>query len=57
MHVQILWQGQKAVPTIVEIEIFDIFYSKFQLASAFFNLQSILCWKLASFAVTWSTNE
>ena len=35
MHVQILWQGQKAVLTIVEFEFFDIFYSKFQLVSTF----------------------
>ena len=35
MHVQILWQGQKAVLTIVEFEFFDIFYSEFQLVSTF----------------------
>ena len=35
MYVQILWQGQKAVLTIVEFEFFDIFYSKFQLLSKF----------------------
>ena len=35
MHVQILWQDQKAVLTIVEFEFFDIFYSKFQLVSTF----------------------
>ena len=34
-YVQILWQGQKAVLTIVEFEFFDIFYSKFQLVSTF----------------------
>ena len=28
IYVQILWQGQKAVLTIVEFEIVDIFYSK-----------------------------
>ena len=31
MYVQNLWQGQKAVFTIVEFEFFDIFYSKFPL--------------------------
>ena len=31
----ILWQGQKAVLTIVEFEFFDIFYSEFQLVSTF----------------------
>ena len=35
MHVQILWQGQKAVLTIVKFEFFDIFYFKFQLVSTF----------------------
>ena len=35
MYVQILWQGQKAVLTIVKFEFFGIFYSKFQLASTF----------------------
>ena len=30
MYVYILWQGQKAVLTIVEFEFVDIFYSKFQ---------------------------
>ena len=35
MHVQILWQGQKAVLTMVEFEFVDIFYSKFQLVSTF----------------------
>ena len=35
MSVQILWQGQKAVLTIVEFEFFDIFYSKCQLVSTF----------------------
>ena len=35
MYVQKLWQGQKAVLTIVEFEFFDIFYSKFQLVSTF----------------------
>ena len=34
-NVQILWQGQRAVLTIVEFEFFDIFYSKFQLVSTF----------------------
>ena len=33
MHVQILWQSQKAVLTIVEFEFFGIFYSKFQSVS------------------------
>ena len=32
---QNLWQGQKAVLTIVEFDFFDIFYSKFQLVSTF----------------------
>ena len=36
MHVQILWQGQKAVLTIVEFEFFDIFYSKFEVVSTFY---------------------
>ena len=35
MYVQNLWQGQKAVLTIVEFESFDIFYSKIQLVSTF----------------------
>ena len=35
MYVQILWQGQKAILTIVEFEFFDIFYSKIQLVSTF----------------------
>ena len=35
MYVQNLWQGQKAVLTIVEFEFFDIIYSKFQLVSTF----------------------
>ena len=35
MNVRILWQGQKAVLTIVEFEFFDIFYSKFQIVSTF----------------------
>ena len=35
IYVYILWQGQKAVPTIVEIEFVDIFYSKFQLVLTF----------------------
>ena len=45
MYVQILWQDQKAVLTIVEFEFFDVFYSKFQSVSTF------------SIAVTWSANE
>ena len=36
MYVQNLWQGQKAVLTIIEFEFFDIFYFKFQLVSTFF---------------------
>ena len=36
MDVQILWQGQKAVLSIVEFEFFDIFYSKFQLVSTLY---------------------
>ena len=35
MYVQQLWQGQKAVLTIVEFEFFDIIYSKFHLVSTF----------------------
>ena len=35
MYVKILWQGQKAVLTMVEFEFFDIFYSRFQVASTF----------------------
>ena len=36
IYVQNLWQGQKAVLTIIcRIWIFDIFYSKFQLVSTF----------------------
>ena len=35
MYLYILWQGQKAVVTIVEFEFVDIFYSKFQLVSTF----------------------
>ena len=30
-----LWQGHKAVLTIIEFEYFDIFFSKFQLVSTF----------------------
>ena len=36
MCVQNLWQGQKAVLTIVKYDFFDINYSKFQLVSTFF---------------------
>ena len=35
MHVKIIWQGQKAVLTVVEFKIFDIFCFKFQLVSTF----------------------
>ena len=35
LYVQNLWLGQKAVLIIVEFELFDIFYSKFQLVSTF----------------------
>ena len=35
MYVQNLWQGQKAVLTILEFEFVDIFYSKLQLVSTF----------------------
>ena len=35
MYVQNLWQGLKAVLTIVEFEFFDIVYSKFQLVPRF----------------------
>ena len=31
LHLYILWQGQKAVLTIVEFEFVDIFYFKSQL--------------------------
>ena len=53
MHVQILWQGQKAVLTIVEYDFFDIFYLKFQYFS--FAVNFVL--KIGFFAVTWSANE
>ena len=50
MYVQILWQGQKAVHTIVEFKFFDIVYSKFQLVSTF-SICSKFCvenWLLCS---------
>ena len=53
MFVQILWQGQKAVLTIVEFAFFDIFYSKFQLVLTFsicskFCVENwLLCWDLS----------
>ena len=56
MYVQNLWQGQKAVLTIVEFEFFDIFYSKFQLVSTF-SIWSKLCVENWLFAVTWAANE
>ena len=52
MYVYILWQGQKAVFTIVEFEFVDIFCSKFQLVSTFsicskFCVDNwLLCWDL-----------
>ena len=56
MYIQNLWQGQKAVLTIVEFEFFDIFYSKFQLVSTFpFEVNFVL--KIGFFAVTWAVNE
>ena len=48
MYVQKIWQGQKADFTIVELEFFDIFYSKFQLVSTFSICSKFLCWKWAS---------
>ena len=56
MHVQILWQGQKVVLTIVEFEFFNIFYSKFQLVSTF-SIAVNFVLKIGFFAVTWSANE
>ena len=56
MHVQILWQGQKAVLTIVEFEFFDIFCSKFQLVSTF-HIAVTFVLKIGLFAVTWSVNN
>ena len=55
-YVQILWQGQKAVLTIVEFEFFDIFCSKFQLVSTF-SICSKFVLKIGFFAVTWAANE
>ena len=42
MHVQILWQGQKAVLIFVEFEFFDISYSKFQ-SLVTFSIWSKFC--------------
>ena len=56
MYVQILWQDQKAGLTVVELEFFDIFCSKFQLVSTFSNC-SKFCVEIGFFAVTWSANE
>ena len=56
MYVQILWQGQKAVLTIVEFGFFGIFCSKFQLASTF-SICSKFCVENWIFAVTWAANE
>ena len=56
MYVQNLWQGQKAVLTIVEFEFFDIFYSKFQLVSIFSICKKFVL-KIGFFAVTWAANE
>ena len=50
MYVYILWQGQKAVLTIVKFDFVDIFYSKFFICSIF-----VL--KIGFFAVTWAANE
>ena len=50
MYVYILWQGQKAVLTILEFEVVDIFYFKFQLVSTF-SICSKFCaenWLLCS---------
>ena len=55
MYEYILWQGQKAVTTIVEFEIVGILYLKFQLASTF-SICSKFCaenWLL----VIWAANE
>ena len=41
MYVQILWQGYKAVFTILEFKSVDI-YSKFQLVSTF-SIYSTFC--------------
>ena len=56
MYVQNLWQGQKAVLTIVKFEFFDIFYSKFQLVSTF-SISSKFCVENWLFVVTWAANE
>ena len=39
MRVQILWQGQKEVLTIVEFECFDIFYFLISISINIFHLQ------------------
>ena len=55
-----LWQGKKAVLTIVEFEFNDIFYSKFQLVWTFFLFAINFMLKIdffAQFAVTWAPNE
>ena len=56
MYVQILWQGQKAVLTIIEFACFDIFYSKFQQYQHFpFAVNFVL--NIGLFAVIWAANE
>ena len=57
MYVQNLWQGQKAVLTIVEFEFFDIFYSTFQLVSTFSIWRKFYVENGVFFAVTWAANE
>ena len=39
MYVQILWQGQKAVLTIVEFEFVDTFYPEISISINIFHLQ------------------
>ena len=58
MCVQNLWQGQKAVLTIVEFELFDIFYSKFQLVDQHFPFVVNFVFKIGFFfPVTWVANK
>ena len=56
MYEYILWQGQKAVLTILEFEFADIFYSKFQLVLTFFIAVNFVL-KIGFFSVTWAANE
>ena len=56
MNVQNLWQGQKAVLTIVEFEFFDIFYPQFQLVSTL-SIWINFMLKMGFYAVTWAANE